>query len=204
MSTRNPIKYGTLVIVAAFALTGTAATATAASPGKNQTQAAEQQTQAQPALPVVTMSAPLTGGSPASGTEAGNEFLAQQLLSGYERGVAEPGLKVVRSQAELEALLQRVYSGQKPPEAPRIDFSQYVLVYYSLGTKMRGNDKIYIRSGSVEHGVLHVSVEIARSSGDCLTTTSLTAPFVIAALPFPAREVRRAEDKVTHENYPCD
>jgi len=198
------MKYSMLGIVAAFALTGTAATANTASLGRNRAQAPGQQTQAQPALPVVTMSAPLTGGSPASGAEASNEFLAQQLLSGYERGVVESGLKVLRSQAQLEALLHRVYSGQNPPEAPRIDFSQHVLVYYSLGTKMRGNDKIYIRSGRLEHGVLHVSVEIARSSGDCLTTSSLTAPFVIAALPFPAREVQRSEYEITHETYPCD
>ena len=204
MSTRDSMKFGIGAIVAIFALTGIAAFANGASQGDSGTQAARQQTQAQPALPVITMSAPQTGGTPSSDNESGNEFVAQQLLSGYEHGVAEPGLKILRSQGELEALLRRVYSGQTPPDAPRIDFSQFVLVYYSLGTKVRSNDRIYVRSGRLEQGVLHVSIEIAHASGNCLTTSSLTAPFVIAALPFNARDVRRSEYKITHKSYPCD
>lgn len=205
------MKYGIAVIVAAFALSGVATSVNAASQDNGNPEAASpantqptaNEAQAQPALPVITMSVPQTGGSPTPGTEPNNEFSAQELLSGYERGVVEPGLEILRSQSQLEALLQKIYSGQVPPEAPQVDFSQHVLVYYSLGTKMHGNDKVYIRSGSLEQGTLHVYVEIAHSSGDCLSTSSITAPFVIAALPFPAREVRQAEYSISHKNYPC-
>ena len=158
---------------------------------------------AQPALPVVTISEPQTAGMPAHGTGIDNEFAAHQILSGYERGVVDPQEKILRSQSQLEALLQKIYSGQVPPQAPQIDFSRQVLVYYSLGTKMHGDENSYIRSGSLERGVLRVYVEIAPSSGDCLTTRSLTAPFVIAALPFPASEVRLAEYDISHKSYPC-
>lgn len=134
---------------------------------------------------------------------AGAEATAQQLLAGNGRGVTKKARRLVRSQTELENLLQQIYSGQAPPPAPQIDFSRQVLVYYSLGTGMHGGDKVYIRSGSLHGGVLHVNVEVATSGGNCLGTTSLTAPFVLAALPFPAWKVHRAEFSVTHESYPC-
>lgn len=197
ISARGSVKYGVGAIVAAFVLTGVAAFAGEAPPDGTGTQA-------QPALPVITMSAPETGGTASAGSESSNEFVAQELLSGYEHGVVESGIEIVRTQAELEALLRRIYSGGTPPEAPRINFSHFVLVYYSLGTKMHNNDKIRVRSGRLERGVLHVAVEIAHASGNCLATKSLNAPFVIAALPFNARQVRRAEYKITHRNYPCE
>lgn len=205
------VKNGIAFIAAAFALSGITGFAHAAPPGminhdganRGITSPSRQEAPAQPALPVITVSEAQATDTSASGATADNEFSADQILGGNERGVVSPGPKVLRSQAELEALLQQIYSGQTPPEAPPIDFSRQVLVYYSLGTGMHGNDNIYIRRGSLEHGVLHVYVEIAHSNGNCLTTRSLTAPFAIAALPFPAREVQRAEFDISHQGYPC-
>lgn len=211
MSRPGLIKGSVISIIAVFAIAGIAGSARSASSGKSvheargqgNTNPMRQETPAQPSLPVVTMSEPQTASTPATGSETGNEFSAHQLLAGNERGIVHPVHKILRSKSQLETLLQQIYSGQVPPEAPQIDFSRQVLVYYSLGTETRRHDNVYIRSGSLEHGVLHVYVEIAHSSGDCLATSSLTAPFVIAALPFPAREVRRAEYEITHKNYPC-
>ncbi len=159
---------------------------------------------AQPSLPVVTVSEPRAASTAEAGESSADEFAAHQLLEGNERGVTHAGHEIVRSQAQLEALLQRIYSGQAPPEAPHVDFAQHTLVYYSLGTGMHGDDRIYIRSASLERGVLHVRVEIARSGGDCLQAKSLTAPFAIAAVPFPVRDVQRAEYSVSEKSYPCE
>lgn len=134
---------------------------------------------------------------------AGSEMTAHQILSGNERGVTRAGHEIVRSQQQFEDLLQSVYAGQVAPTAPQVDFSRQVLVYYSLGTATRGGVKLIVRSGRLEHGVLHVSVEIAEPAATCLGTDSLTAPFALAALPFPAHDVRRADFEVTRKSYPC-
>lgn len=150
---------------------------------------------------------PVTGSQEATAepaTVASDEYMAQTLLSGNERGVINYGHHLIRSQAELEALLGQIFAGQAPPQAPRIDFSQNTLIYYSIGSKVRRDTKIYIRRGKLEHGVLHVYVEIAEPGGDCLDVSSFIAPFTIAAVPIPATEVKRAQYTVTHENYSCE
>lgn len=127
----------------------------------------------------------------------------QEVISGNARGVAYAAHRVLRSQTQLETLLRRIYSGQIPPSAPKFDFSHEVLVYYALGTAAHGATKLYVRSGRLEGGVLHVRVEIARSTGTCLGADNLAAPFVIAALPFPAAAVASARFEVTRKSYPC-
>lgn len=156
------------------------------------------------ALGVLALPALALGQTPANAVAgATSEVTAHQLLSGNERGVVKRSHSVVRSRQQLENLLQQIYAGQIPPRAPAIDFSQQVLVYYALATAMHGGDRVYIRSGSLRRGVLHLNVEIATSGANCLGTNSLTAPFALAALPFPAQDVRRAEFTVTHKSYPC-
>lgn len=212
MSYKGFTKQGVSIVAAFMTLAAAGAIAHVAANGESNAGSGSQgiaspvksEALAQPSLPVVTISEPQAASAARSGESADNEFSAQQLLSGNERGLTSPGHVVVRSQAQLEALLQRIYSGQVAPDAPRVDFTQYTLVYYSLGTGMHGDDRIYIRRGSLEQGVLHVQVEIAHSGGNCLKTTSLTAPFAIAALPFPAHEVLRAEYDVSHKSYPCE
>lgn len=127
----------------------------------------------------------------------------QEVMSGNARGVAYAAHRVLRSQTQLETLLRRIYSGQIPPSAPKFDFSHEVLVYYALGTAAHGATKLYVRGGRLEGGVLHVRVEIARSTGTCLGAGNLAAPFVIAALPFPAAAVASARFEVTRKSYPC-
>lgn len=204
MSFRDCMKrVGGFVAPAFIVCVAVGAIAHAASRGQDAANPATAQPLAQPSLPVVTVSEPQAASTARAGESAGNEFAAHQLLSGNERGITYPGHTIVRTQAQLEALLQRIYSGEAPPESPHVDFAQHTLVYYSLGTGQHGDERIYIRSGSLEQGVLHVQVEIAHSSGNCLSATSLIAPFAIAALPFPAHEVQRAEYHVSHKSYPC-
>jgi len=136
-------------------------------------------------------------------TNGASEVTAHQILSGYEKGAAQPMHKVVRSNDALSDLLQQVYSGQAAPQPPHIDFSKQVLVFYGLGSAMHRGDRVYVRSGSLDKGVLHVNVEIAKPGESCLQTHSLTAPFALAALPFPAYDVKRAEYSISHKSYPC-
>lgn len=152
-------------------------------------------------LPVLATGRTQSGSARA--VAAVSEVTAHQLLSGNERGVVKKGHSIVRSPRQLETLLRQIYAGQVPPPAPNIDFLQQVLVYYTTGTGMHGGDRVYIRSGALERGILHVKVEIATSGANCLGTSGLTAPFALAALPFPAQRVRRADFEITHESYSC-
>lgn len=143
--------------------------------------------------------------APASATRASGPdvYRAHQLLSGNAPGISNREDVVLRSQQQLEVLLRRLYSNRLPPVSPDIDFSQQVLVYFVLGTGMRGDDTIHIRDGYLADGVLHVEVEIGRRPEYCLGKGALTAPFALAALPFPASEVHRAVYRVFHKTYPC-
>lgn len=142
---------------------------------------------------------------PASATRSPGRdvYRAHRLLSGNAPGISNAEGVIVRSQQQLEELLRQIYSSGLPPSTPAIDFSQQVLVYYVLGTGMRGDDTIHIRNGSLVDGVLHVEVEIGRRPQYCLGKGALTAPFALAALPFPASEIRRAVYRVVYKTYPC-
>lgn len=142
---------------------------------------------------------------PASATRAPGPdvYRAHQLLSGNAPGISNRENVVLRSQQQFEELLRQLYSNGLPPVPPSIDFSQQVLVYFVLGTGMRGDDTIHIRDGYLLDGVLHVEVEIGRRPEYCLGKGVLAAPFALAALPFPASEVRRAVYRVLYKTYPC-
>jgi len=160
------------------------------------------------ALPVLAalvalLALPGPGRAQESAAGAATETNAHQILTGEQRGAAEHAREVVRNPAQLRNLLAKIFSGQAPPQAPEIDFTQQVLVFYSVGRALNNGERVYIRSGTLDHGVLHVNVEIAKPGEDCLQTQSLTAPYALAALPFPAADVRRAEYSVSHKSYPC-
>jgi|GEM_PF-2941956 len=146
---------------------------------------------------------PVAGRAQSGNAGAATETTAHQILSGDQRGAVENNHEIVRNASELNQLLGRIFSGQAPPQAPDIDFSQQVLVFYSHPSTVNAGDRIYVRSGKLAHGVLHVNVEIAQPGESCLNTNSLTAPYALAALPFPAIDVKRAEFSVSHKSYPC-
>ncbi len=151
---------------------------------------------------LVLLGLPAFAAAQATPPATATEMTAHQILSGNAAGITHPGHRIIRSQAGFQALLRNIF-GYLPPSPPEVDFSRQVLIYYSLGTAEHGEEKVYIRSGQLSHGVLHINVEIGVPAESCLTTPSMSAPYAIAALPFPASMVERAEFSVVRKSYPC-
>jgi hypothetical protein len=96
---------------------------------------------------------------------------------------------VVTSQAQLAQVWAAVFGGptQLPPEMPKIDFSQEMVVVAAAGRRASGDLMIAVESASATGCQAAVTIVSTTLAPSCVTLPVVTTPYDVVRLP--AREV---------------
>lgn len=102
---------------------------------------------------------------------------------GSQSGVAEPGQRVARTQAEWGQLWTRMSAGQvPPPAAPKVDWKSEMVVALFMGERPTGGFGVAIKSVTYGDKEIVVAYEETAPSPDAITIQALTAPYAVAVV----------------------
>lgn len=110
----------------------------------------------------------------------------------YSGSVTERTNYRIKSQDELFELWLMVYGTDSPP-MPAVDFTKYEVLAIFDGTHSSGGYDVEL--AAIEDTALsrHVSIVRVVPDEECMTTTALSSPFLLAAAPKTALALSREE-----------
>lgn len=145
------------------------------------------------------------GGGPTGAVEIRSETVGGQRIElralfpqpVYYSGVDAPAREVLRSEAQWQAAVSRIFRLQQPqPVAPAVDFGREAVVLAAMGTRNTGGYTITVDSATATAEAIHVFVTERSPGRACVTTQALTAPVHAVAIPADGRAVQFHETVV--------
>jgi hypothetical protein len=117
----------------------------------------------------------------------------------YSSGMDASSRRVVRTEAQWQALWTLVVRGHQPvPAVPAVDFSREMVVVAAMGSRPTGGYSITVDSVTAGADAIHAYVTERSPGRGCLTTQAFTAPVDAVAIPADGRAVRFHQTTIVH------
>lgn len=107
------------------------------------------------------------------------------LVRGYQTGIAEPGVRIVREDVSWRALWDRHASTVVPrPDAPAVDFARDMVVFVTVGSRPTYGYSVEIQR-VFQLDATHVGVEIAEAqpAPGAILPQVVTQPYHMVVTP---------------------
>lgn len=114
-----------------------------------------------------------------STTSSDAEMEFRSLARGYQSGISETGVRVVRDEGEWRSLWERHASLVMPrPDAPSVDFTRDMVVYVSIGQRPTyGYSVEIVRIAPVDEADFRVEIVEKKPAPDAITSQIVTQPY---------------------------
>ncbi len=112
------------------------------------------------------------------------------IASGQQSAVRVPIARAVTSPDLWTDVWAAVHANRHPqPERPPVDFGSETVVVLLLGERRTGGYEVRIAGVRSHNGVVEVDVEVEAPAADDMVTQALTAPYLIATIPYRDADV---------------